>query len=85
MNPMASELLPTGVQETLSTIIGDINDGQTIIFCGAGISRNSGFPIVNEFIPYVLLTLSNKIEELPAIEARLKTSKNSQQIYRQDS
>ena len=45
------------VTEIISNIIKGIDAGQTVIFCGAGISKDSGLPIVKEFIPYFLLKL----------------------------
>ncbi len=43
-----------GFDRIISEIINRINLGNTVIFCGAGISKRSGLPIVNQFIPYLL-------------------------------
>ncbi len=75
-------MLPPEVENVISHIASSINEGQAIVFCGAGISRDSGFPIVNEFVPYVLLTLCTSPREICAIEAFLKTITDTQQ--RQD-
>jgi tetratricopeptide (TPR) repeat protein len=71
--------LPPEVENAIDAIAGSINAGQTIIFCGAGISRDSGFPVVNEFVPYMLLTLCAGSEEIPAIEAGLKAIADAEQ------
>lgn len=39
---------------TINEIIGGINAKELVLFCGAGISRISGLPIVKEFVPYLL-------------------------------
>lgn len=46
------------VTETINEIIKGINSGETVIFCGAGISRDSGLPIVNQIVPDILYKLS---------------------------
>jgi tetratricopeptide (TPR) repeat protein len=81
MEKTTSQILLPGIQEAINSIANNINAGQTIIFCGAGISRDSGFPVVNEFVPYALLTLYTSIEEIPAIESSLKTIADTQQRY----
>jgi tetratricopeptide (TPR) repeat protein len=65
--------LPAEVEDAIATITSSISAGDAIIFCGAGISRDSGFPIVDEFVPYVLLTLSADSKEISNIEASLRT------------
>jgi tetratricopeptide (TPR) repeat protein len=40
-------------------IIEDVIANDSVIFCGAGISRHSGIPVVNEFINYVLEKISS--------------------------
>lgn len=70
------------IENAIDAIASSINGGQTIIFYGAGISRDSGFPVVNEFVPYVLLRLCAGSKEIPTIEAGLKTIADAQQ--RQD-
>jgi tetratricopeptide (TPR) repeat protein len=80
-NRAFQKLLPE-VENAIKAIASNINAGDAIIFCGAGISRDSGFPVVNEFIPYVLLTLCADSKEIPTIEASLKTIADAQQ--RQD-
>ena len=82
MKNTTSQTLPPEVENAINAIASSINAGGTIIFCGAGISRDSGFPVVNEFVPYVLLTLCAGSEEIPAIEASLKDIADVQQ--RQD-
>jgi len=82
MRPRETKTLPPEVENAMNAIASSINAGQTIIFCGAGISRDSGFPVVNEFVPYVLLTLCAGSDEIRATEASLKTIADAQQ--RQD-
>ena len=82
MENIKSQTLSPEVENAMNAIASSFNAGETVIFCGAGISRDSGFPVVNEFVPYVLLTLCVGSEEIPAIEATLKTITDAQQ--RQD-
>jgi tetratricopeptide (TPR) repeat protein len=49
--------LNSGVAKTINEIIKGINLGETAVFCGAGISRDSGMPIVNQLVPYILQKL----------------------------
>jgi tetratricopeptide (TPR) repeat protein len=42
----------------IGELINNIKACRTVFFCGAGISRNSGLPIVNQLVPYIL----NKLE-----------------------
>lgn len=35
-------------------LISNINKGECVIFCGSGISKDSGIPIVNQLVPYIL-------------------------------
>ncbi len=79
MKNTTSQTLPPEVENAIDTIASGINCGHTVIFCGAGISRDSGFPVVNEFVPYVLLTLCADRKEISAIEASLNTIANAQQ------
>ena len=46
--------LPTEIRNIIEQIVIGINLGETIVFCGAGISRDSGLPIVNQIVPYIL-------------------------------
>ncbi|MEO6903936.1 MAG: SIR2 family protein [Bacteroidia bacterium] len=48
------------IQNSLDQIINDIQSNNLVIYCGAGISRDSGIPVVNELVPYILEKL--KIE-----------------------
>jgi len=82
MRPRKTKTLPPEVESAINVSASSINAGQTVIFCGAGVSRDSGFPVVEEFVPYVLLTLCVSSEEIPAIEASLKAIADAQQ--RQD-
>ncbi len=79
MRPRKTKTLPPEVENAMNAIASSINAGQTIIFCGAGISRDSGFPVVNELVPYVLLTLCAGSEGITAIEACLRTIADVQQ------
>lgn len=54
-----------------SEIINGINHCKTIVFCGAGISRDSGLPIVSQFIPYILEKL-----EVPEEDKKLILDKD---------
>jgi tetratricopeptide (TPR) repeat protein len=79
MENTPTQTLPPEVENVINAIASDINAGEAIIFCGAGISRDSGFPIVNEFVSYVLLTLCVGNEEINAIATSLKTIRDDQQ------
>ena len=83
MEKTTSQPLPPEVENAINAISSSINASQTIIFCGAGISRNSWLPVVKELVPYVLLTLCAGSEEIPAIEASLKTIADAQQRQEQ--
>lgn len=50
----SAQILPGEVVEAVNKIIDGINSGETVIFCGAGISRNSGLPVVNQLVPHIL-------------------------------
>jgi tetratricopeptide (TPR) repeat protein len=82
MEDTAPQTLPPEVENAINAIASNINAGETIVFCGAGISRDSGLPVVSELVPYVLLTLCACSEEIPAIEDSLKTFPDAQE--RQD-
>jgi len=47
------------MQEIISEIVESIEQKELVIFCGAGISYNSGLPVVAQFIPYVLMQLND--------------------------
>lgn len=38
----------------IAEIIESIKNEEVLVFCGAGISRNSGLPVVGEIVPYIL-------------------------------
>ena len=59
--------LPAEAVKIIQDIAANINTGKTVIFCGAGISRNSGFPVVDELIPYLLLALCVSREEAHSV------------------
>jgi NAD-dependent SIR2 family protein deacetylase len=54
---ISKQLQGTEVSVTIDNIIEGINSGISIVFCGSGISRNSGLPVVKELIPYILQKL----------------------------
>ncbi|MFA4835351.1 MAG: tetratricopeptide repeat protein [Dehalococcoidia bacterium] len=72
MENTTSQTLPLDVENAINAVASSINAGEAIIFCGAGISRDSGFPVVEDIVPYVLLTLCADSKEIPTIEASLK-------------
>lgn len=45
---------PVDIRKIIDEIIHGIEIGETVIFCGAGISRNSGLPVVKQIVPYIL-------------------------------
>jgi len=55
------------VIKAIDEIIKCINLGETIVFFGAGISRNSGLPVVNQIVPYVLEKLDVPKEDTQLI------------------
>jgi tetratricopeptide (TPR) repeat protein len=63
---------PSDVIETIDEIAKAINAGETIMFCGAGISYNSGLPVVKDFVRLTLLTLCASRGEVRVIEKGLK-------------
>ncbi|MFH1014332.1 MAG: tetratricopeptide repeat protein [Nitrospirota bacterium] len=46
------------VAQVIREIIGGIKRNETVVFCGAGISFNSGLPVVNQLVPSVLRKLA---------------------------
>lgn len=42
------------IEKTISTICESLKHKETAIFCGAGISFNSGLPLVNDLLKYIL-------------------------------
>lgn len=73
----ASRSWPAEVVEAIGEIAREINSGEIAVFCGAGVSRNSGLPVVNQFVPYVLLTLSVPREEVRMIEETLESTEDA--------
>jgi hypothetical protein len=69
---------PTDATETIEEIARGINAGETVVFCGAGISYDSGLPVVSQLIPYVLLTLCASTEEVHIVEEELKGIEHAQ-------
>jgi tetratricopeptide (TPR) repeat protein len=63
---------PVEVIKAIDEIASGINAGETLVFCGAGISHSSGLPVVNQLIPYIFLTLSASREQVHIIEEELK-------------
>ncbi len=59
MNISASQ-----IDETIQEIKQGINKSETVVFCGAGISLNSGLPTVNQFVPYLMKVLGLSDKEL---------------------
>lgn len=55
------------VADVIDEIIEKINLCETVIFCGAGISLNSGLPIVNQLVPYFLEKLKIPDEDVQLI------------------
>ena len=51
------------------------------MFCGAGISRDSGLPVVNEFVPYILLRLSTSDEDFEKIIIELEEIDNTKEKF----
>ncbi|TCC88777.1 tetratricopeptide repeat protein [Pedobacter frigiditerrae] len=55
------------IREIISAIIEKLNLGNTAIFCGAGISFNSGLPLANDLIKYILTLLQVNINDAEKI------------------
>lgn len=55
------------ISKTIDDIIKTINSGETSVFCGAGISRDSGLPVVNQLIPHILHKLEMPKEHIKLI------------------
>ena len=72
----SSQVPSPEITQTINDIARGINLGETVVFCGAGISSNSGLPMANQFIPYVLLTLCASQKEIHRIEENLKVIQN---------
>lgn len=59
----------------IADVAAGINEGNTAVFCGAGISLASGFPIVYQLLPYVLAhlcsmrckSISESIQNVPQL------------------
>lgn len=63
---------PRDIIEATQEIATGINVGETVVFCGAGISYNSGLPVVAQFIPFVLLALCGPRNEVRLIQEELE-------------
>ena len=55
------------IHDIIEEIIKGINLCETVVFCGAGISRDSGLPIVNQLVPYILKKLELPLEDIQLI------------------
>lgn len=67
----------------LQTKIHEIASGRCAIFCGAGISFNSGIPTVNPYISYVLDSLGATKEEKKCItKAKLPFEALMQELFK---
>lgn len=55
------------MQKIFDEILQGINLGKTIVFCGAGISKDSGLPIVSQLVPYILEKLKVPREDTKLI------------------
>jgi tetratricopeptide (TPR) repeat protein len=53
------------IEQTISTVCEILKSKETAIFCGAGISFNSGLPLVNDLLSYIL-----KLIEVNNIDAK---------------
>jgi hypothetical protein len=73
MKNTTSQKPPSEVENTINAIASSINNGETIILCGSGISQDSGLPVVNELIPYILITLCSDHEEISSLQINLET------------
>ena len=82
MNNTTGPAIPLNIEHAINTIADDLNDGKVVIFCGAGISRDSGFPIVSELLLYLLLVLCTDSKDLSSIKAILNSIPNC--WHRQD-
>lgn len=58
---------PDSINTFLRELIKSIKAKETVVFCGAGISRHSGLPIVKELVPYILEKLGVTKEEAETI------------------
>jgi hypothetical protein len=63
----STQILSTEVVGIVTEIIKGINSGETVVFCGGGISRDSGLPIVNQIVPYILEKLEVSAEDTKLI------------------
>jgi tetratricopeptide (TPR) repeat protein len=59
------------ISKIIKDIIKGIDSGNTVVFCGAGISRESGLPVVNQLVPYILDKL-----EIPEDDKKLILDQN---------
>ena len=64
------------VRIKINEITQAVNSGETVIFCGAGISRNSGLPVVNQLVPSIL----NKLNLPQKDKERILDSNNNPKI-----
>lgn len=70
--------------EELNTFIEDlavsIRDGGLAVFCGAGISRNSGVPMVSEFLPEIFTALRFQLLDPATLSQQLPFEAIMEQI-----
>lgn len=60
---MVSSPIASDINTLISGVIEGIKTGKTVLFLGAGISRNSGIPMVAQLVPYILQKLDVTKEE----------------------
>jgi len=65
--PLWTEVMSPEAQDTINGVVQDINKNKFTVFCGAGISRNSGLPSVWEFETEVMDKLPAREQEKQAI------------------
>jgi tetratricopeptide (TPR) repeat protein len=51
-------------EQNITTILDSLALGEFAVFCGAGISRNSGLPLANELKHYMLERLTDDIDDI---------------------
>jgi tetratricopeptide (TPR) repeat protein len=76
---MTTDNLVTEIDNSLHSIAENINKHETAILCGAGISKDSGFPVVNDIVPYILLSLCVNQDEITSIESNMEAILDSLQ------
>jgi tetratricopeptide (TPR) repeat protein len=59
--------LDKSIEQALDKIVSGLNSKETVVWCGSGISKNSGIPVVGQFLEYLLTRIEIEDQDKKAI------------------